>query len=130
MRMTGLGESVTAALGRVHARRRVFAVAGATVAVLVVLVLAAGPAEAAAPPVQIASSLDQVLDNLRNWMVGILGALATVCLTFAGARYVIASGDPGELEKAKGALRAACVGYVLAMLAPLVVAVLKAFVAA
>jgi hypothetical protein len=102
---------------------------GAVIAgVLVLLVLVAGPAGAASP-VPIAASLDQVLDNLRNWMVGILGLVATVCLTFAGARYVIASGDPGELEKAKGALRAACIGYVLAMLAPLIVAVLKTFVA-
>jgi hypothetical protein len=130
MRTSRRPTSATTPQGSRRAPRLVLSAAGAIAAMLVMLlVFTAGPAAAAAPPVQIATSLDQVLDNLRNWMVGILGALATVCLTFAGARYVIASGDPAELEKAKGALRAACVGYVLAMLAPVVVAVLKSFVA-
>ena len=121
----------TSASAPQHRTRRgpALSVLGALAAVLVVLVFTAGPAAAAAPPVQIATSLDEVLNNLRNWMVGILGLVATVCLTVAGARYVIASGDPAEIEKAKSALRAACVGYVLAMLAPVVVAVLKSFVA-
>ncbi|WP_245672267.1 pilin [Nocardia anaemiae] len=95
--------------------------------------LAAGTA-AATPPqppvLAIASSLDQVLDNLRNWLIGILAALATVCLTVAGARYLIGAGDPAEMEKAKSAFRAACLGYALAMLAPLIVAVLQSIVGA
>ncbi|MFF0492898.1 pilin [Nocardia sp. NPDC004068] len=103
-----------------------------------VLVVSAASASAAppAPSVQgeqvlaIASSLGQVLDNLRTWLIGLLAALATVCLTVAGARYLIGGGDPGELEKAKTALRAACVGYALAMLAPVIVDVLKSIVGA
>ncbi len=134
MRMTEFPRSVTAVVSRrrlARTRRRpVLAAVGVSAAVLVVLVCTAGPAAAQVAPVPIASSLDQVLDNLRNWLVGILGVLATLCLTFAGVRYVIASGDPGEIEKAKGALRAACIGYLLAMLAPLIVAVLKSVVAA
>ncbi|MGY1946199.1 pilin [Nocardia asiatica] len=104
-------------------------------AVIVVLVVAAGSA-AATPPqppgtvLAIASSLDQVLDNLRNWLIGILAALATVCLTVAGARYLIGGSDPAEVEKAKTAFRAACLGYALAMLAPVIVTVLKSIVGA
>ncbi|MTE17045.1 hypothetical protein GLP40_30435 [Nocardia sp. CT2-14] len=99
---------------------------------MAVLVFCVGPADAA-PQVQVlalADSLDQVLDNLRNWLIGILAGVATVCLTVAGVRYVIASGDPAEIEKAKSALRAACSGYALAMLAPVIVAVLKSIVGA
>ncbi|MBF6456041.1 hypothetical protein HGA13_17595 [Nocardia speluncae] len=95
------------------------------------LVVTAGAA--AADPVvvlAIAESFDQVLDNIRNWLVGILAGLATVCVTVGGARYVLASGDPGEVEKSKTALRAACIGYGLAMLAPVIVAVLKSIVGA
>jgi hypothetical protein len=132
MRMTAIPHSVTTGLRRVRLTRarQVFAV----LAVLAVtaVVAAAGTAAAAQPgaPVVVATSLDQVLDNIRNWLIGILAALATACLTVAGVRYVIASGDPAEIEKAKAALRAACLGYVLAMLAPVIVAVLKSIVGA
>lgn len=111
--------------------RRAFAWAAALAVTVTALVVTAGAA--AAEPVvvlAIAESFDQVLDNIRNWLVGILAGLATVCLTVAGARYVLASGDPGEVEKSKTALRAACIGYGLAMLAPVIVAVLKSIVGA
>lgn len=109
---------------------RILTVLG-TVAVLGVLV--AGSASAAPPEpsvLALASSLDEVLDNIRNWLVGILAGLATVCLTVAGARYLIGAGDPAETEKAKTAFRAACLGYALATLAPVIVAVLKSIVGA
>ncbi|GAB4588971.1 pilin [Nocardia sp. IFM 10818] len=86
---------------------------------------------AAAQPVSVlavAQTFQEVLDNLRNWLIGILATIATVCLTIGGTRYLICSGDPGEVERAKVALKAACIGYALAMLAPLVVAVLKQIV--
>jgi len=76
----------------------------------------------------LAGSLDDVLTNLRNWLVGILAGVATVCLTVGGVRYLIGASEPGEVERAKTALRAAAVGYVLAMLAPVVVSVLKSIV--
>jgi hypothetical protein len=132
MRVTGLPETATVLTSRprlVWTRRRPVLTAVSTIAaVLVVLVFTAGPATAAAPPVQIAGSLDQVLDNIRVWLIGILAGLATVCLTVAGARYLIASGNPGELEKAKTAVKAACMGYGLAMLAPVVVSILESIV--
>ncbi len=56
--------------------------------------------------------------------------LTRSCLSVAGARYVIGAGDPDEMEKAKSAFRAACLGYALAMLAPLIVAVLTSIVGA
>ncbi|WP_245669408.1 MULTISPECIES: pilin [Nocardia] len=111
--------------------RRAFAWAIALAVAMAALVVTAGAA--AADPVvvlAIAESFDQVLDNIRNWLVGILAGLATVCVTVGGARYVLASGDPGEVEKSKTALRAACIGYGLAMLAPVIVAVLKSIVGA
>ncbi|MFI7189935.1 pilin [Nocardia nova] len=102
-------------------------------ALAVLTVASAGPAAAQSASVSVlavASSLDQVIDNARNWLIGISSAVATICLTIAGVRYVIASGDPAEVEKSKSALRAACLGYALAMLAPVIVAVLKSIVGA
>lgn len=136
MRTIGIPKqpSTTVAPGRVPVLGTVrLAVAGAIVLVALVVVGAASAGAAVAEPVSVvalAQSFDQVLDNIRNWLIGILAGLATVCLTVAGARYVLASGDPSEVEKSKTALRAACVGYALAMLAPVIVSVLKSIVGA
>jgi hypothetical protein len=78
----------------------------------------------------VAGNLNTVVDNIRNWIMGILAALATVFLTIGGVRYVMAAGDPGEVEKAKTAFKSAGIGYMLAALAQLVVTVLKGIVGA
>lgn len=94
------------------------------VAVLVFVVLGA------AVPAQAAASIPQVINNLRNWIVGILAGLATLFLTVGGLRYLMAAGDPSEVDSAKRALKAAAIGYGLAVLAPVIVAVLKNIVGA
>ncbi|MEV0623531.1 pilin [Nonomuraea sp. NPDC050404] len=74
------------------------------------------------------ASLNGVIDNLRNVIVGLLVALATLFLTVGGVRYILAGGDPGEVESAKKTLRYAALGYGIAVLAPLLVSVLKGIV--
>ncbi|MFC5833992.1 pilin [Nonomuraea insulae] len=74
------------------------------------------------------ASLNAVIDNLRNVIVGLLVALATLFLTVGGVRYILAGGDPGEVESAKKTLRYAALGYGIAVLAPLLVSVLKGIV--
>lgn len=109
--------------------RRVLARTMAALAAGAVVLAAAGAASAEPVSVlAVADSFDKVLNNLRNWLIGILALIATVCLTIGGTRYVISSGDPGEVERAKVALKAACLGYMLAMLAPVVVGVLESIV--
>ncbi|WP_410648026.1 pilin [Amycolatopsis sp. cmx-4-54] len=78
--------------------------------------------------VALAATVDQVLNNIRNWIMGILAGVAVVFITIGGLRYLLASGDPGEIEKAKGAFKAAGIGFGLAALAPLVVEILKGIV--
>ncbi|MEV1179379.1 pilin [Nonomuraea sp. NPDC049784] len=58
------------------------------------------------------------------------GALATLFLTGGGVRYILAGGAPGEAEAAKKTLRYAALGYGIAVLAPLLVSVLKGIVGA
>jgi Type IV secretion system pilin len=82
----------------------------------------------AAGRVWAADTIPQVIGNLRDWIVGILAGLATLFLTVGGLRYLMAGGDPGEVESAKRALRAAATGYGLAVLAPVIVSVLKSIV--
>jgi hypothetical protein len=108
--------------------RRLVVVIEAAVAALV---LSASAAHAEATQVlALVGSVDQVLDNIRNWVMGILAGLATVFLSIGGVRYVMGGGDPGEIEKAKTAFKAAGIGYGLAALAPLVVTVLQGIVGA
>ena len=67
----------------------------------ILLVVVASPAFAAGGG---APTLSGVIDNLRNWIVGILAGVATLFLTIGGLRYLTAGGDPGQVEKAKTAL--------------------------
>ncbi|MEX5712008.1 pilin [Parafrankia sp. FMc6] len=101
------------------------------VAVVGVFVLAGGAAALAQVPdpgVPVAPNLNTVLNNIRNWIMGILALLATVFLSVGGVRYLIANGEPGEVGKAKDSFRNAGWGYGLAALAPVVVEVLKQIV--
>lgn len=81
-------------------------------------------------PVWAVADIPTVITNLRNWIMGILAALATLFLTIGGLRYLMAAGDPGEVEAAKRALKAAAIGYGLAVLAPVLVEILKQIVGA
>ncbi|MCX5420886.1 hypothetical protein [Streptomyces sp. NBC_00078] len=85
---------------------------------------------AQAPHVWAVADIPTVINNLRNWIIGLLAALATLFLTFGGLRYLMAGGDPGEVEAAKRALKAAAIGYSLAILAPVIVTVLQGIVGA
>jgi hypothetical protein len=91
---------------------------------LTLALLASSPASAAAvdPGTR---QLTTILSNATHWLVGILAAVATLFLTLGGIRYLMAGGDPGEVEKAKGSFKSAIIGYALAALAPVVVAIVK-----
>ena len=75
-----------------------------------------------------ADSISQVVNNTTLWIIGILAGLATLFLTLAGVRSLMANGDPAEVAAAKTALRSAAIGYALAILAPVIVTVLKSLV--
>ena len=75
-----------------------------------------------------ATSLASLISNLTDWLVGLLAGVATLFLTLGGLRYLTAGGDPGQIEKAKTALKSAAVGYALAALAPLLVSILASLV--
>jgi Type IV secretion system pilin len=89
------------------------------------LVLTAALALALAPAALAASDINSVLSNLRVWLAGLLAALATLFLTIGGIRYLLAGGDPAALERAKGSIKAAIIGYALALLAPVLASVVQ-----
>ncbi|KAA5825503.1 hypothetical protein F1721_32820 [Saccharopolyspora hirsuta] len=97
---------------------------------LLALLLTASSAHAETTVVlALVRTLDDVLNNIRGWIMGILALVATVFLTVGGLRYLVADG-PGEVEKAKQSFKSAGIGYGLAALAPIVVDILRGFVGA
>jgi hypothetical protein len=102
-------------------RRRLLRLIGVAAAGVLLVVWLAPPAVAqTADP-----TLGQVIDRLRTVLVGLLVGLATLLLTVGGVRYLLAGGDPGQVEKAKITLRSAAIGYGLAVLAPVLVRLLR-----
>lgn len=95
------------------------------------VVTAATPdlAHAASAPT-IAPDFPTVLSHIRDWLMGILTGLATVCLSVGFVRRIVGAGDPEEQGKAKEAFKAAALGYAGAALAPLIVTVLQGIVGA
>lgn len=75
-----------------------------------------------------AASVDQVLTNIRNLILGLAGGFVLVCWSVAGTRYLLSQGDPSEIERAKSAFRAGVYGFGLVILAPLGVTILRGIV--
>jgi hypothetical protein len=97
--------------------------AGCAATAAVLVLAAATPAWAQGEPSS--GDLATVIDNATTWIVSILVGLATLFLTVGGALYLMAGGDPGQIEKAKTALKSALIGYALAVLAPVLLAILQ-----
>lgn len=115
--------SSSSSKGRLVSRKFIiFTVAAAAVFVA----FSASPAAAA--PTAAGPQLSGVIDGLRVWLVGLLAGLATLFLTIGGVRYMLAGGDPSQVERAKSALRSAAIGYALAALSPVLVTILQSVV--
>ncbi|MBX9386940.1 pilin [Streptomonospora halotolerans] len=102
-----LAVGVAAAAGAV-----VWAAAGAELA------WAEGSAEAST------ADLREVITRLRNVIVALASAVGTLFLTIAGLRWMLAGGDPSQVEAAKKAMSGAGIGYGIAILATVLMAVL------
>ena len=103
-------------------------------ALFTAVVVLSGPGAAAAAPAPSPApapgpkSLPAVIAGLQAWLIGILLAVATLFAVLAGVYWATAGGDPAQLDKAKAALRNALVGYGVAVLAPVLLAVVKGIV--
>ena len=102
-----------------HGAQLAARLAGSAVTALILTLTFAIPA-AAAP-----GDLNSVIDSVRNWVAGLLIALATLFLTIGGVRYLTANGNPRAVEEGKQAIKSALIGYALAVLAPMLVSILQ-----
>ncbi len=74
------------------------------------------------PPVH---TLSTVIINVQELIMGVLAAVATLFLVLAGVYWTTAGGDPAQVDRAKAALRNALIGYALAVLAPMLLEIVK-----
>src|SRR5258707_15755775 len=96
-------------------RARLKSLLAAGGAAVLLTILLAVPAYAAA------GDINTVIDSVRNWVAGLLAALATLFLTIGGGRYPTANGNPRAIEGGKAASKSAGIGYALALRGPSVV---------
>ncbi|MEV0003469.1 pilin [Micromonospora sp. NPDC050980] len=116
------------ALTRSRTARQVGRVAAVTGEVLLFLSVPAAAYADSGGPALAANSLPVVIANLQAWLIGILAAVATLFLVLAGVYWATAGGDPAQVDKAKSALKNALIGYGLAVLAPILLGVVKGIV--
>lgn len=62
-----------------------------------------------------------LIANLLNWLLGIIGALAVVVFVIAGILYITAAGNEEQVEKAKTTMTYAIIGLVVALLGLVIV---------
>jgi hypothetical protein len=104
---------------------RLLVITTATAAAVAVAV----PAYAAEPPPILAvNDLPTVVGNITAWVVGIALGVATLFATYAFLLYLSAGGDPTSVEKAKSAFKNACIGYAGAVMAPVLLAIVKSWI--
>jgi hypothetical protein len=112
---------------RLETTRRLLGVTAVSAALLAASALPAAAAQGGGVLAAV-TSLNQVMSSITVWLTGLVGGLATLLLTVGGIRYLLGAGDPGEVMKAKETLKHAAIGYGVAVLAPLLLTILKSFV--
>jgi Type IV secretion system pilin len=112
-----------AAVRRPTVRRAGIVAAHLATIILLVSLPTAAFADPGTPIYLAANSLPVVIANTQKTIMILLGSIATLFLVLAGVYYATAGGDPAQVDKAKGALKNALVGYGLAVLAPVLLQV-------
>jgi hypothetical protein len=106
-------------------RRNILRSTTSTIMTAIILV-AGSPAVAAPNPNDPnTAALNGIITNIRNWLMGILFAVAVLFATVGAVRYLFAGGDPAQVEKAKGSFKNGFIGFALAILAPILLGILQ-----
>ncbi|MEV4516571.1 pilin [Dactylosporangium sp. NPDC049525] len=115
---------------RRRGRRQVAArvLTASTVAVALLAVPSVASADPGVSVVVAANTLPVVIANLQAWAMGILASIASLFLVLGGLFRATAGGDPAQVDKANGCFKNALSGYGLAVLAPILLEVVKGIV--
>jgi len=66
-----------------------------------------------------------VLDNIRNFLIWVVGGVSGIILIIGGIMYAMAAGDEQKTKKARKAIIGAVVGLVVALLANVIIMVVS-----
>ncbi len=108
-----------------HRRRAVGVIAHVVTVLLMLSVPAAAYADAGDVVLAAPNDLPTVIANVQAWIMGILVAVASLFLVYAGALRATAGGDPAMVERSKEAFKNALIGYAAAVLAPVFLQILQ-----
>ena len=70
-------------------------------------------------------SIVEILNRVRDMLMLVIGSLSLVMLTVGGIRYVTAGGDKDGVNGAKQTVKHALLGLGVAILAPVLIQVIK-----
>lgn len=70
-------------------------------------------------------SLPTLIQNITNYIFGVIGALAVLMFVWAGILFVSSGGNPGQITKARHALIYAVIGAAIALAGTGLVAVIR-----
>ena len=56
-----------------------------------------------------------IICAIAGWIAGIVGALAVIMFVWGGILFVTSGGNPGQIDKAKQALKYAIIGTAIAL---------------
>jgi hypothetical protein len=73
-------------------------------------------------------SIADILTRVRDMLMLVIGSLSLVMLTVGGVKYVTAGGDQDGVKGAKQTVKHALLGLGVALLAPVMIQVLKSVV--
>lgn len=82
-------------------------------------VLAEGKAELENIGSRLEGSNNHVLDvqNVLNWVYGIMGVVAVIFIVYSAVGYLTAQGDPNKIKKASQSIAFAVIGLAIILLA-------------
>ena len=60
---------------------------------------------------------NQMVDNLITWVISVAGIVAAVFLIYGGVSYIMSSGDPAKVKKAKDTILYSVIGLIIVALA-------------
>lgn len=127
-RLRALTHLLSTALSTPVGRRAGRVVAHTVTVLLMLSVPAAAYADSGTPVVLAVNTLPKVIANLQAWILGILLAVATLFAVIGFVYRVTAGGDSGQVDKGNAAFRNALLGYAGAVLAPVLLQVVKGIV--
>ena len=63
------------------------------------------------------TDLYTMIQNILNWIFGVIGIVAVIMIIIGGFNMMISSGDPGKVKKGKDTILYGIIGLVVAILA-------------